>query len=224
MIRTTAVATANTPAPVAPAPAAIESSRSVVQSDWRSQLPVLCADGVTLRELRMSDAQSLHALLTTAEVSRFISPPPTTVEGFERFIAWTHRERAAGTYVCFAIVPAGSDTAVGIFQVRQLGTSFDTAEWGFALGQQFWGTGVFAKAAKAVVDFAVDTLQVRRLEARSAAANGRGNGALRKVGACREAVLRKSFLKDGEYYDQVLWSIDAAEWRLLHAPIDGLVN
>ena len=75
---------------------------------------------VTLRELRLSDAPSLLAMLSTEEVSRFISPPPTTVEGFERFIAWTHRERAAGNYVCFAVVPHGMDTAIGIFQVRQL--------------------------------------------------------------------------------------------------------
>ena len=43
---------------------------------------------VVMRELRASDAPSLFALLTTEEVSRFISPPPSTVEGFERFIAW----------------------------------------------------------------------------------------------------------------------------------------
>ncbi|HXT29924.1 MAG TPA: GNAT family N-acetyltransferase, partial [Vicinamibacterales bacterium] len=101
---------------------------------------MLCAEGITLRQLRVSDAASLHQLLTTAEVSRFISPPPTTVEGFERFIAWTHREREAGTYVCFAVVPQGSDTAVGIFQIRALGPTFETAEWGFALGQAHWGS------------------------------------------------------------------------------------
>ena len=39
------------------------------------------------------DAASLFALLTTEEVARFISPPPTSVEGFEKFIAWAHRER-----------------------------------------------------------------------------------------------------------------------------------
>ena len=72
--------------------------------------------GRTLRELRLSDAASLLAMLSTEEVSRFISPPPTTVEGFERFIAWTHRERAAGNYICFAVVPQNMDTAVGIFQ------------------------------------------------------------------------------------------------------------
>jgi RimJ/RimL family protein N-acetyltransferase len=194
---------------------------AAVATNWRTELPVISAEGITLRELRASDAVSLHQLLTTAEVSRFISPPPTTVEGFERFIAWTQRERAAGTYVCFAIVPEGLDTAVGIFQIRSLGPTFETAEWGFALGQTLWGSGVFARTAPAVIDFAIDTLGVRRLEARSAVENGRGNGALQKIGAVREALLRKSFLKDGQYYDQVLWSIVADEWRFRREPVVG---
>src|SRR5688572_20016797 len=87
----------------------------VVTSDWRQQLPVLTNDQVVLRELRVSDAPSLFAMLTAEEVSRFISPPPTSVEGFERFIAWTHRQRAAGIYTCFAVTLKGFDTAIGIF-------------------------------------------------------------------------------------------------------------
>ena len=43
--------------------------------------------------------------------------------------------------------------------------------------------------------------------------NGRGNGALRKIGATREGVLRKSFLRNGEYLDQSLWTILAEDWR-----------
>src|SRR5206468_10211882 len=109
----------------------------VVTSDWRGSLPVLNGRQVTLRELRMSDATSLFALLTAEEVARFISPPPSTVEGFEKFIAWTHRQRTAGTYVCFAVTLKGFDTAIGIFQVRELEPGFSTAEWGFALGSAF---------------------------------------------------------------------------------------
>ena len=152
---------------------------------------------LTLRELRTSDAPALLELLTTEEVARFISPPPTTVEGFERFIAWAQRERAAGRYICFAVVPEGMDTAIGIFQVRQLDPTFATAEWGFAIGRAFWGTGVFSSAARLVVDFAFETVGVHRLEARAAVANGRGNGALAKLGAVREAILRRSFLRAG---------------------------
>ena len=182
-------------------------------TDWRQSLPVLTGTMVTLRELRLSDAPSLLAMLSTEEVSRFISPPPTSVEGFERFIAWTHRERIAGNYVCFAIVPHGMDTAIGIFQVRQLEPGFATAEWGFAIGSAFWGSGAFMDGAKMVVDFAFDVIGAHRLEARAAVANGRGNGALRKVGAVQEGVLRKSFLRNGEYLDQTLWTILDDEWR-----------
>ena len=186
---------------------------SVVSTDWQSGLPTLGGRMVTLRELRASDAASLFELLTTEEVSRFISPPPTTVEGFEKFIAWAHRQRQAGQYLCFAVTVKGFDTAIGIFQVRDLNSSLDTAEWGFAIGSPFWGTGVFEEAANLVIEFAFDTLGVRRLEARAAVQNGRGHGALRKVGAVQEAVLRKSFAKNGRYLDQVLFTILERDWR-----------
>jgi RimJ/RimL family protein N-acetyltransferase len=189
------------------------TTAGTVTSDWRESLPVMTGSRVTLRELEIQDAASLFAMLTPEEVSRFISPPPSTVDGFERFITWARAERAAGRYTCFAVVPHGMETAIGLFQVRQLEPGFATAEWGFAIGSSFWGTGMFIDGGQMVVDFAVETLGVRRLEARAAVANGRGNGALRKLGAVQEGVLRRSFLKNGQHLDQMLWSILAEEWR-----------
>ena len=194
-------------------PVAVPGIESVISTDWRQGLPVLCGRQVTMRELRASDAPSLFALLTEEEVSRFISPPQSTVEGFERFIAWTLRQRQAGSYVCFAVTLAGDDTAIGIFQLRELDPGFGTAEWGFALGSAFWGSGLFKEGADLMVTFAFDVVGVHRLEARAAIQNGRGNGALRKIGAVKEAVLRRSFLRRGEYLDQALWTIMEEEWR-----------
>jgi RimJ/RimL family protein N-acetyltransferase len=193
----------------------------VVSSDWQKGLPTLRGQQVVLRELRASDAASLFALLTTEEVSRFISPPPSTVEGFERFIAWTLRQRAAGTYACFAVTLGGFDTAVGIFQVRQTEAGFGSAEWGFAIGSALWGTGVFQDGAELVLEFAFETLGVHRLEARAAVLNGRGNGALQKVGAVQECVLRKSFLRNGEYLDQVLYAVLDIDWRESRSPMSA---
>jgi ribosomal-protein-alanine N-acetyltransferase len=185
---------------------------AVTTTNWRNALPVLRAGAATLRELRASDAPSLLQMLSTEEVSRFISPPPTTVAGFERFIAWAQQERNAGRYICYGIVPAGCQDAVGIIQVRQLGLSMEMVEWGFAIGSQFWGTGLFQTAARAVLEFMFAVLGTTRVEARSSILNGRGNGALQKMGATREAVLRKSFLRDGVFHDQVLWSIVSDDW------------
>jgi len=187
---------------------------TVATTNWKEALPVMAGTTFTLRELRAEDAPTLLAMLTTEEVSRFISPPPTTVEGFERFIKWTHRERAAGHYACFAIVPRGMTTAIGIFQVRSLDPMFATAEWGFAMGSQYWGSGIFAEGARMILDFAFDVIGAQRLEARAAVANGRGNGALRKIGAVQEGLLRRSFQRNGQHHDQVLWGILADDWRL----------
>lgn len=184
-----------------------------VNRAWRDGLPVLANLRLTLRELEPSDASALLVLLTTDEVTRFIASPPSTVTAFERFVEWTRRERSAGRYACFAVVPVGSTTPIGIFQLRSLGSGFQTAEWGFVLGAPYWGTGIFVEAARMLVDFAVEGIGVHRLEARAAAVNGRGNGALRKIGAVQEGLLRRGFCKDGRQMDQTLWSILADEWR-----------
>jgi RimJ/RimL family protein N-acetyltransferase len=198
-----------------PGPPLLRSPLSLVgETDWRQRLPVMAGAHVTLRELRLDDAASLFAMVTTEEVSRFISPPPTTVEGFERFIEWTNRQRREGQYMCFGIVPRGMTNAIGLFQVRALDTIFDIAEWGFVMASEFWGTGIFVEGARLVADFAFDSVGVHRLEARASLANGRGNGALSKLGAVQEGILRGSFLRNGDYHDQVLWSLMAEDWRI----------
>jgi RimJ/RimL family protein N-acetyltransferase len=202
-LRFTALTTTAAPAPPA---------QPSVSTDWRDGLPVLTGAMITLRELELRDAPSLLAMLSTHEVARFISPPPTTVEGFERFIRWAQEQRQKGEYVCFAVVPHGTSVAVGFFQVRRLEPRFGTAEWGFALGSAYWGTGIFAEGGRMTVDFAIETLGVHRLEARAAVANGRGNGALKKLGAVREGILRQSFQRHGRYIDQVMWAILDADW------------
>ena len=62
------------------------------------------------------------------------------------------------------------------------------------------------------LDFAFQHTAVNRLEARAVVQNGRGNGALRKLGAVQEGVLRGSLLKDGKYLDQIMWSIISQDW------------
>lgn len=193
----------------------IEIPEIVTPAAWdgRAGLPMLMGPGLVLRELRRSDAQSLLRTLSTEEVSRFIARPPGTIEGFERFIGWTHQQRAAGRAICFGVVPRDCDAAIGLFQVWPLDSRFTTAEWGFAVGSRFWGTGVFLEGARLVLDFVFDVIGAHRLEGRAAQANGRGNAALQKLGASREAVLRKCFQVRGAYQNHVMWSILHEDWR-----------
>ena len=188
------------------------------EAGWRIGLPVLSTEAITLRELRGSDAPMLLAMLGAEEVSRFIAPPPATIEGFEQCIAWTHQERAAGRQLCFGVVPKGMEEAIGYFLVRQMEPDFATAECRFALGSPYWGTGAFVESARLVIDFSFGTIGVHRIEVRTPVKNGRANGALRKIGAAQEGVLRQSFLRNGEYLDQALWAVVDTDWQLAIEP------
>ncbi len=193
-------------------PAAAPSANPA--ASWRHGLPVLRGRRLTLRELALGDGQALLPLITAPEVTRFMSPPPESPDWFGTFIAATSRERQAGRYAGFAIVPHGHDAPVGLVQVRQLEPAFSTAEWGIALGSAWWGKGLFEDAGRLMLGFAFDTLRAHRLEARVAAQNARGNAAVGKLGATAEGLLRSALrTADGAALDQILWAWLDEEWR-----------
>lgn len=188
-------------------------SESEPAPHWQVALPDLANDLVTLREVCRADAPALCATLSTAEVRRYMSPPPGDIPGFERFVEWAQSERRAGRLMCFAVVPANSTTAIGLFQVRQVDPEFTVGEWGAALGSQFWGTGLFTSAAELLFDFLFDHVGLRRLEARAAVRNGRANGAARKMGSVPEGVIRQGLSCGGHLFDQLMWSLLAEDWQ-----------
>ena len=180
---------------------------------WTDDIPALGDSYIGVREVTAADASSLHELLGEPSVSHHMAAPPPSLDAFSGFIEWARRQRQHGESVCFGIVPSGLQAAVGIIQVRALEPSFFTAEWGFAIGSAFWGTGVFPEAAYLVARFAFETMGVHRLEARAVAGNGRGNGALLKLGARPEGELKAAFRRDAAYEPQLLWSLSAADLR-----------
>jgi ribosomal-protein-alanine N-acetyltransferase len=165
-----------------------------------------------LREVEPADAQALHYFLSAPAVARQLSSVPESPEAFAAYIEWARHERAAGRHLSFAVVPTGWRAGVGVLQVWSIEQRFLTAEWGFALGQPFWGEGLFHEAATAFLSFAFDGLGVRRLEARAAVDNRPGNIVLERLGAVREGLLRRAFRRGGREYDHVLWAILADEW------------
>jgi len=193
-----------------------------LRGSWKEGLPTLRGEIVALRPLRRTDAPALAAVLTGADVSRFLSEPPSSAAACERFIERFDAEAHAGAALVMAVVPHGLEIPVGVVQVRRLEPTFQTAEWGFVVGSAFWGTGLFAEAAALFLDFVFDDVGVHRLEARCIVRNGRGNGVLAKLGAVQEGVLRQSARLRGEWHDQALWALLAAEWRARREHATGL--
>jgi RimJ/RimL family protein N-acetyltransferase len=193
------------------------SSPAPVRKDWRRGLPSIRDAAMTLRELKASDAPSLTKHLARARVGQFINPGPTTKQGFARFIRWTHAERRRGALACYGVVPAGHTAAIGVIEVWPVERDFSVAEWGFVLGDAFWGTGLFERAARLVLDAIFSQLGIYRLEARVVDVNANANRALQRLGATPEGLLRGSFRDGNTVRGHVMWSILAPEWQTLRS-------
>jgi ribosomal-protein-alanine N-acetyltransferase len=188
-------------------------SPETLRRAWRTLPPTLRGRGVVLREVEPDDAEPLLALLAREEVVRVSAPGPAGLDDLARLIGEARVERADGRGLCLACVPESARTPAGLFRLRRLEPQFSSTEWEFVIAPEHWGRGLFFSAAPLVIDFVFDVLQANRLEARAAVHNGRGAGALRKLGAVQEAVLRDSMPQPGGWADQTLWTILADDWR-----------
>ena len=179
---------------------------------WRNALPLLSGRTVTLREPVAADLPALAGLLSLGDATRFGIDEPISEVAIQEFIERAARDRANGVAAVWAITLTATRAVVGLIQVRQLDPSFEAAEWECTLLPSSRGTGAFVEAARLTGSFAFGTLNTHRLEARVLLQSGRGNGALRKLGAVQEGVLRRSVRYAGEYFDQVLWSMLKEDW------------
>ena len=178
---------------------------------WRASLPELCGRLVTLREPVSQDVGALVELLSCADATRFGMGDVTPLAVRET-LDRAARDREAGLSFTYALALASSHTLVGLLQVRELNPGFEAAEWECTIAPASRGSGIFLEAARLAGSFAFGPVGAHRLEARVLLQDGRANGAMRKLGAVQEGVLRRSARRGGTYYDQVLWSILKEDW------------
>jgi RimJ/RimL family protein N-acetyltransferase len=181
-------------------------------SNWRDELPVMTARFISLREASPRDSHALLDLLSLDDAPRFGIEGVISPAAVQRLIDGAARDRAAGTAFTYVITLNAVQQVVGLIQVRELDPAFEAAEWECVLLPSARGSGAFLEAARLVGSFAFGVVGTHRLEARVSLSNGRGHGALRKLGAIQEGVLRRSLRRGGEYVDQSLWSVLKEDW------------
>ncbi len=189
-----------------------QDSIVAVSPDWRRQLPPLTARLVTLREPTTSDLRQLMDVLLLSDASRFGIDEPVSELSVQQLLSRAARDREAGVAFTFLVTITSTRAVAGLVQVRQIDLSWESAEWECTLAPSWRGTGVFLETARLVGSFAFGTVGIHRLESRVLLQNGRANGALRKLGAVQEGVLRESVRRGTAYLDQVLWSVLKEDW------------
>lgn len=196
--------------PAPSGPRAVE----VPYGDWRAALPVLSSHGVTLREAVNDDALSLLTALSDEDLTGLLPElPASSASGFATLIERLRAARRAGGLRCWVVVPADAGIPVGLIGLRSLDQTGAAAEAFAVLANEFRGSSVFQVAARLALNCFFGSMAGHRIEFRVDVRNGRASGAIRKLGALQEGILRRARRSGDDYHDQVLWAIVASDWH-----------
>ncbi|HEX5398161.1 MAG TPA: GNAT family protein [Verrucomicrobiae bacterium] len=159
----------------------------------------------SLRSWRQSDKADLICNANNRKVWRNLTdmfPHPYTEADADD---WLRIANAESRSVHLAIEFKGAAVG-GIGSIAGEGIAVATADFGYWLGEPYWGQGIATAAASALVAHLMSERFFARLQAAVFAWNPASMRVLEKVGFSREGVLRNSVSKDGALIDSVMYA------------------
>ncbi len=141
-------------------------------------------------------------------VNRYISYAPCAeIESAKGFIGMhlDQYEKNPSFYGWALTVDNEVIGSIGLFNVSD---ETDQAELGYSIGSRWWKKGYATEAAKAVIDFAFDTVGFHRIYASHHFENTASGHVLEKIGMQYEGTLRDGQKNaDGTYADLKLYAV-----------------
>lgn len=175
--------------------------------------PTLPTARLRLRPFADTDADALFALHSDSYVLRYWDSPPWTEHArAARFIAACRRMAEEGAGARLAIDRATDGAFVGWCGLTGWNPDHRSASLGYCLGEAAWGHGYATEAARALLGWAFDTLDLNRVQAETDTRNLASARVLEKVGFVREGTLREDCVVDGDVSDSWVFGLLRREW------------
>ncbi|QIQ01896.1 GNAT family N-acetyltransferase [Streptomyces liangshanensis] len=176
--------------------------------------PVLRTARLRLRPFSDTDADALFALHGNTRVMRYWDSPPWTERArADRFLASTRKAADEGTGVRVAVDRASDGAFVGWCGLTGWNPDYRSASLGYCLDEAMWGHGYATEAARALLGWAFDTLDLNRVQAEADTRNDASARVLEKVGFVREGTLREDCVVNGEVSDSWVFGLIRREWH-----------
>ncbi|MGN6253279.1 MAG: GNAT family N-acetyltransferase [Marmoricola sp.] len=174
----------------------------------------LRTERLLLRPFAPGDLDDVHAYQSLPEVCRYIPYEPRTREQVaERIGPDRARERIdePGQALMLAVqLPDGP--VIGDVMLAWASAEHQTAEVGYVFHPDHAGRGYATEAGRELLRLAFDELGVRRVTARTDAANTASHRVLRRIGMRPEAYLLENEWFKGAWSDEIDFAILRREW------------
>lgn len=159
-----------------------------------------------LRPWRESDLESLVSNANNPKIAQFMTnrfPYPYSKEHGANWLKMATTQSP----VLFQAITLNDEAIGGIGIHPQQDIMCKNAELGYWLGEKYWGKGIMTKVIPEIIKYGFNTLDINRIYARPFGNNPASQKVLEKCGFQLEARFEKTIFKNGEYQDELFYSI-----------------
>ncbi|MEK9196669.1 GNAT family protein [Lysinibacillus halotolerans] len=176
--------------------------------DIYSDLPILETERLILRKITLDDLEEMFHYCSNDEVTKYLVwDTHKTIEDTKAFIDFSLKRYKAHQLSPWGIVDKENKKFIGTIDFITWDTKHKTAEIGYALSHEHWGKGMMTEAAKQVISFGFEHMDLTRIQARCFVENFGSERVMQKSGMTFEGILRKSMFVKGEHKDLKIYSI-----------------
>jgi len=167
-----------------------------------TSVPVLETERLRLRPLSHNDADGVMAIFGSPEVLRYLNLPPTdTREKAIGLIDWLAGNFQRQEGIDWGITLRGENDLIGLCGAYAWERGDCHVDLGYHILPGRWGQGYATEAARAVIGWCFDNLDVHRIQADCTDGNQGSEAVLLKCGFRVEGIARESCWEHGRFVD-----------------------
>jgi [ribosomal protein S5]-alanine N-acetyltransferase len=168
----------------------------------------LSTERLILRKLETTDAKRIEELARDYDVAKTTLniPHPYPKGSAVVFIHSVKESESKGKLVTYAITKKDTNELIGLMAIS-INSTFNRGELAYWVGKPYWGQGYGTEAAKALLQYGFEVLQLNRIYAQSFTTNPGSWRIMEKIGLKYEGTLRQHVSRFGQYYDLAQYGI-----------------
>ena len=128
--------------------------------------PILSTERITLRQLVIADEQEIFTLRSDSEINKYLDRQVSnTIDDARNFINKVNENINKNDSLYWAITLSNKNILVGTICLFDFSDENDKCEIGYELLTNFQGQGIMREALEKVIDYAFNTIKVKKIEA-----------------------------------------------------------
>jgi RimJ/RimL family protein N-acetyltransferase len=128
--------------------------------------PILATERLTLRQLTSNDEQEIFTLRSDSEINKYLDRQlSNTIEDARNFINKVTENINKNESLYWAITLSDKNILVGTICLFGFSDDYYKCEIGYELLTNFQGQGIMREAAEKVIDYALNAIKVKKIEA-----------------------------------------------------------